>query len=124
MPFSQVVILLDHHSAQIQMLDGAHLEKLTEHRRETRQHGSRVRSEHEFFSDVCDALQVHAEILVLAGRTAEADFKRYVEKHRPALAPRVVGWEIVDHPTPAQALAIARAFFDKHDRMLGRRHVS
>jgi hypothetical protein len=58
----------------------------------------------------------------LGSHTAQADFRRYVDKHRPALAERLVGWETVDHPTPAQALAAARAFFVKFDRMAGRSH--
>jgi stalled ribosome rescue protein Dom34 len=122
MPQSQTVVLIDHHGAQIQHLDDAAVESVREHRHYTRQHASDVRSEHEFFRDVCDALAARAEILVLGSHTAQADFRRYVDKHRPALAEHLVGWETVDQPTPAQALAAARAFFVKFDRMAGRSH--
>jgi len=120
MPQSQAVVLIDHHGAQIQHLDDGRGENVKEHRHYTRQHGSNVRSEHELFSDVCDALAACTEILVLGSHTAQSDFRRYVDKHRSALAERLVGWETVDHPTPAQTLAAARAFFVKFNRMAGR----
>ena len=120
MPHAQAVILIDHHGAHIQHLADAGGETVKEHTHETRQHGSGVRSEHEFFSDVCAALSSFAEILVVGSHTAQADFRRYVDKHRPHLAKHLVGWETVDHPTGPQVLALARAFFEKFDRMAGR----
>ena len=50
---------------------------------------------------------------------AQADFRHYVEKHRTHLAPKIVGWETVDHPSEGQLAALARRFFVKHDRMAG-----
>ena len=35
-----------------------------------------------------------AEVLVAGSHTAQADFRHYVEKHRPEVAQRIVGWEI------------------------------
>ena len=123
MSLSQAVVLIDHHAAHIQHLADARIEAVKEHRHETRQHASGVRSEHDFFRDVCDALAASSEVLVLGSHTAQADFRRYVDKHRPGLAKHLVGWETVDQPTPAQALASARVFFEKFDRMAGRPHV-
>ena len=37
----------------------------------------------------------------------------------PALASHLVGWQPVDHPSEAQLVAQARAFFLKYDRMAG-----
>lgn len=122
MAHSQVVVLLDHHEAHIQHLGDGGGESVKEHRHETRKHASDVRSEHDFFRDVCTALERYTEILVLGSHTAQADFRRYVDKHRPALAKQLVGWETVNHPTPGQVLASARAFFEKFDRMAGRPH--
>lgn len=120
MPHAQAVILIDHHAAHIQRLADAGRETVKEHTHPTRQHGSEVRSEHDFFSDVCAALTSFTEILVVGSHTAQADFRRYVDKHRPQLAKHLVGWETVDHPTPPQVLALARTFFEKFDRMAGR----
>jgi hypothetical protein len=54
---------------------------------------------------------------VTGSHVAQADFRHYVERHRPALAKEIAGWETVDHPSQAQLLAQARKFFVAHDRM-------
>lgn len=115
------VVALDHHQAQVLQFDEAHVrgEKVKERGQHSRQHASGVRTEHEFFAAVCDALDGIAEVLVTGSRTALADFRHYVEKHRPAVAPRIVGYETVDHPTEAQLVALARKFFLRYDRMSG-----
>ena len=83
----------------------------------TTQHKSGVRSEHEFFGAVCDALDGIAQVLVTGTHTALADFRHYVDKHRPHLAKHLVGYEVVDHPTDPQLVALARAFFQRQDRL-------
>ncbi len=89
------------------------------HSHHTRQHHSSVRTEHEFFGEVCDARAGIQEILVAGSTTAQADFRHYVEKHRPALVPQVVGYATVGQPTQAQFVAYARQYFLKYDRMAG-----
>jgi stalled ribosome rescue protein Dom34 len=115
------VVWTDHHNAQVLQFDADQVQaqKLKSHDHHTRQHGSSVRSEHEYFASLCDALAGITEVLLTGPHTALADFKHYVAKHRPALAPHIVGWEPVDHPTDGQLLALARQFFTKFDRMAG-----
>jgi len=115
------VAWIDHHNALVQQFDAdeVHAERLKDHKHYTRQHGSGVRTEHEFFAEVCDALASIPEVLVTGSHTAQADFRHFVEKHRPALGPKLVGWETVDHPTDGQLVALAKRFFAKHDRMRG-----
>jgi hypothetical protein len=55
-----------------------------------------------------------AEVLVAGRHTGIADFRRYVDKHRPLTAARVVGYEVVDHPTEPQLVALARRHFARH----------
>jgi hypothetical protein len=93
--------------------------KLKAHEHDTRQHASGVRSEHEFFGQVCDALAGIREVLVTGSQTALSDFRHYVEKHRPPAALQIVGWESVNHPSENQLVAFARQFFVKHNRMTG-----
>lgn len=121
MALFHAVVWLDHHSAQVLEFDAEHVEasKVKTHTHHTRQHGSSVRSEHEFFAHVCDTLGGVQEILVTGSKTACSDFKHYVEKHRPSLAPRLAGYETVDHPSENQLVALARKFFLKYDRMQG-----
>lgn len=91
--------------------------KIHSHHHYTRQHASTVRTEHEFFGEVCDALDAIAEVLVTGSRTAIADFRHYADKHRPHTAARIVGYEVVDHPSENQLVAAARKYFLAHDRM-------
>ncbi len=123
MPSHHAVVLIDHQHAQVLQFDAEHLQsqKIKAHSHHTRQHGSEVRTEHEFFGQVCDALAGVAEVLVAGSHSAQADFRHYIGKHRPALEKQVVGWETVDHPTEGQLLALAKKHFAKVDGMAGTR---
>lgn len=121
MSLFHAVVWIDHHTAQVLQFDAEHVQaqKVKAHSHHTAQHASGVRTEHEFFGEVCDALAGITEVLVTGSKTAQADFKHYVEKHRAAVAPQIVGYETVDHPTEAQLVAMARKYFVKFDRMAG-----
>ena len=115
------VVWIDHQHAQVLHYDAGsvQVQKIQAHSHQTRQHGSQVRTEHEFFGEVCDSLSNVKEVLVTGAHKAQADFRHYVDKHRAHIAPRIVGWETVDHPSDGQLVALARRFFVKHDRMAG-----
>jgi stalled ribosome rescue protein Dom34 len=115
------VVFVDHQHAQVLQFDAEHVraEKIKAHTHHTKQHGSQVRSEHEFFGHVCDALQGITEVLVTGPRTGIADFRHYAEKHRPQTARHIVAYETVDHPSDRQLVALARQYFLRHDRMTG-----
>ena len=121
MSLFHAVVWTDHKTAQVLQFDAEHVlaQKVRTHTHHTAQHGSTVRSEHEFFGEVCDSLDGVAEILVTGSHTATADFRHYAEKHRPQTAKRIVGYEVVDHPSENQLVAFARKYFLKHDRMQG-----
>lgn len=120
MTLFHAVVWTDHHKAQVLQFDAEHVEahKVKSQETRTRQHGSTVRSEHDFFSELCDAITGTPEVLITGSHTALADFKHYVGKHRPALSPHILGWEPVDHPTQGQLVAFARQYFLKRDRMI------
>ncbi|MFI4931230.1 MAG: hypothetical protein ACHP83_13380 [Burkholderiales bacterium] len=115
------VVWIDHQNAQILQFDPEHVQasKIKAHSHQTRQHGSAVRSEHEYFGAVCDGLAGIPEVLVTGSHQAQADLRHYVEKHRAQLARQIVGYETVDHPSENQLVALARQYFLKHDRMSG-----
>ena len=121
MPLFHAVALVDHHTARVLQFGTEHSDEVTvrEHFRVTPEHASGVRSEHEYFGHVCDALDGVPEVLIAGGHTALADFKHYAIKHRPATAKRITGYEVVDHPTDKQLVALARKSFAKHDAMVG-----
>ena len=115
------VVRIDHQSAQVLQFDAEHVqaEKIKAHTHHTAQHGSTVRTEHEFYAHVADALDGVREVLVVGSGTAPVAFGAYCEKHRPQTASRIVGTEVVDHPTEPQLIALARKYFIAHDRMPG-----
>ena len=115
------VVWLDHQQAQVLQFntDTVQAQTVKSHSHPTKQHGSGVRDEHEFFAAVCDAMAGPTELLVTGGHTTQADFRHYLDKHRPALLPLVKGWQTVDHPTENQLLALARQFFLTFDRTAG-----
>jgi hypothetical protein len=121
MTHSHAVVWTDHHTAKVLQIDDDHTAArvVREHTRHTVQHGSAVRTEHEFFAELCDGLDNAAQVLVTGSHTALADFRHYVEKHRPATAARIVAYDPVDHPTDHQLVALARKYFVEHDRMTG-----
>ncbi|HEX2666867.1 MAG TPA: hypothetical protein VHP13_00680 [Gammaproteobacteria bacterium] len=121
MSLHHAALLIDHQHAQVLQFDAANLQsrKIDAHKHYTRQHGSEVRTEHEFFSEVCDALKGVAEVLVAGPHGAQADFRHYVEKHRPALAKQIKAWETVDHPSEGQLLALAKKHLLKVDKLSG-----
>ena len=122
MPLAHAVLWLDHHHADLIQFNREEVTstKVKDHAHDTRQHHSGVRTQHEFYGKVCDALAGISYVLVAASGNAQSDFRGYVEKHRTAILPQLVGWETVDHPTEGELVALARTFFPGHDRMIGR----
>jgi hypothetical protein len=118
---SHAVVWTDHEAARVLHLESEHVQahKVRASSHYTRQHHSGVRTEHEFLGEVCGALQGFDEVLVTGSRTSVADFRHYAEKHRPHVATQIVGYEVVDHPTDPQLVALARRYFLKFDRMKG-----
>lgn len=115
------VALVDHQSARVLQFSADNVveRKLHEQLHFTRQHASGVRSEHEFFGEVCDALDGIDEVLVVGGHTGLADFRHYVGKHRPLTAKRIAGYDVVDHPTDNQLVPLARQYFVRYEQMGG-----
>ena len=121
MTLSHAVVWTDHHNAKVLQFDDEHTAArvVREHTHPTAQHGSAVRTEHEFYAEVCDELDAVAQVLMTGSHTALADFRHYVDKHRPQTAARIVAFETVDHPSENQLVALARKHFVAHERMAG-----
>ena len=113
------VVHLTHQGAHAIEFDSAssHATDLARHAHATRQHGSAVRSEHEYFGAVCDLLEEFPRVIVAGGRTTLADFRHYVTKHRSHTLDRITAYEVVDHPTDNQLVAVARKRFEAFDRL-------
>jgi stalled ribosome rescue protein Dom34 len=121
MTMFHAVVWIDHQNAQVLQFDAEHVQaqKVKAHTHHTAQHGSNVRTGHEFFGEVCDALAGITEVLVVGPKTGITDFEHYIAKHRTAVTKQVVGYDVVDHPSENQLVALARKYFLKYDRMNG-----
>ena len=126
MALHHAVLLIDHHKAELLQFDAQQMQtqKFKSHSLHHRlqgghRPGGEVRTDHEFFGEVCDALAGMPKVLVAGGHTSQADFRHYVEKHRPHLTKQIVAWDTVDHPSEGQLLALAKKHFDKLDKMAG-----
>jgi stalled ribosome rescue protein Dom34 len=121
MTLFHAVVWIDHQNAQILQFDAEQVQasKVKAHSHPTGQHGSEVRTQHEFFGHVCDALAGIPEVLVVGPRTGLSDFERYLKKHRTETAARVVAFEVSDHLSENQLVALARKVFLRIDRMNG-----
>lgn len=70
-----------------------------------------------YFHEVARAIDDAHDILIVGPSTAKLQFIRYVHQHEPALEPKIVGVETVDHPTDGQIIAYAVKYFKKTDQM-------
>ncbi len=121
MTTTHAVIRIDHKSATVVHFDAEHVQAQTikSQAHYTRQHGSAVRTEHEYYGHVADALAGVPEILVVGPGTAHVEFKSYCDKHRPEVGRHLIGSETIDHPTDPQIIALARKYFLRHDQLAG-----
>ncbi|MGE0714564.1 MAG: translational machinery protein [Alphaproteobacteria bacterium] len=124
------VIWIDHREARVFGFnaDAADRKVLQAHDRHHHLHhgkghlmGRRSPPDHAFLQSALDAVRDASEILVLGPGSAKLELIKHAHEHAPALAERIVGVESADHPTDAQILAHARAYFLKHDRMEAQR---
>jgi hypothetical protein len=117
MSLKHAVAFVDHQLAHVVQFDEEQVvqSKLHAHQTFTGQHHSGVRTEHEFFGRVCDSIDGIAKVLVVGGHQGLADFRHYVDKHRPLTSQHITSYEVVDHPTEKQLVALGRRHFDKID---------
>jgi hypothetical protein len=82
-------------------------------------HGSEVRSLHEFFGEVCDALDCIDEAPVTGSHAVISEFPRLRRDAPSANRSAHRRHEVTDHPSESQLIALARKCSLKHDRMAG-----
>jgi stalled ribosome rescue protein Dom34 len=127
MSVRHVAVWLDHHEARIFHVEGGSFDatQIAAPRHHIHRHPN-VTAEHEhpadaqkYYREIARALEDAEEILVLGPSTAKLELIKHVHKHDPALAPKIVGVETVDHPTDGQIAAYARTYFRAADRTRG-----
>lgn len=120
------VVWLDHAQARILSFNPDDIEatRLLSHPAHRQVHhkagtigAGKAEEDREFFQGITAALDKAGEVLIVGPGTAKLDLIRYLHRHDPALEPKIVGVETVDHPTDHQIVAYARHYFHAADRM-------
>jgi stalled ribosome rescue protein Dom34 len=120
-----VAVWIDQQEAKIYHIDAASTDAtkvaspgphVHRHPTVTAEHNHPADAPH-FYADVVRALQDAQEILIVGPAKAKLELIKYVHKHHPAMEPRIVGVETVDHPSDGQLVAYARRYFHAADRM-------
>lgn len=76
-----------------------------------------VEMEPALMREIAEGLGGAEAILIMGPGKAKTTFKGYLDEHFPELAHRVWDVRASDHPTDAQIVAEARAWFRTQDRM-------
>jgi stalled ribosome rescue protein Dom34 len=112
---NRTVVLLDSQNARVFHLLHRPPEQLKlavpDHHTHPKDHGDA--HSHAFYEAVAQHVKDSDELLVIGHGLGKTHFKTHLETHHPQLAKKVVGYEVVDHPTDAQVLAFAVKYF-KH----------
>jgi stalled ribosome rescue protein Dom34 len=83
--------------------------------------GRRTPEDRHYYEAVVKALGDAREWLIMGPGEAKQEFSKHVAEHEPRLKDRMIGVEAADHPSDAQIVARARAFFKSADRMTPQR---
>ncbi len=83
--------------------------------------GRRTPEDRHYYDAIVAALGEAKAWLVLGPGEAKQEFSKHVAEHAPQLKGRMASVEAADHPSDAQIVARARAFFKAADRMTPQR---
>ncbi len=125
-PHYHAIVRLDHSQARVFSFNPDEVDEMRvlshpPHRQMHHKAGTigsgKSEEDHAFFHTITAALDQAGEVLVVGPGAAKLHFIRYLHRYDPALEPKLVGVETVDHPTDRQVVAYARKYFRAADRM-------
>jgi hypothetical protein len=124
MPHFHAVVFIDHAEARIFSFGTGGVEtkriRPADHEGHLHHKAGSVGSGHahedkHYLTAVADALQPAHEILIVGHGDEKTALAHFIRDHVPALAPRIMGVEALDHPTDPEIVAFARKFFEGKD---------
>jgi stalled ribosome rescue protein Dom34 len=74
-----------------------------------------------FFNAVADAATHAGEVLIAGPGLTSTQLMKHLEAEHPALAKKVVGVMVLDHPTDGELVKFARTYFRRADHMTAQR---
>lgn len=111
------VVWMDQAQAQIVHFNREHAESTQVRSHQQRKARAAHQEDAAYYADIVQALQGSHEILLTGPGGARGHFLHWLQQHRPQLAPAIVASEALDHPSPAQLVALARRFFKHFDQL-------
>lgn len=120
------VVWLDHREAHVIPFNADDADKSILHATDRHQHlhhkdgvvgAGNAPEDVKYFAAIAQSIATAGEILLVGPASAKLQFFKYLQKHAPATAERVVAVETVDHPTDRELVEYARRQFVADDRM-------
>ena len=72
-----------------------------------------------FFNKLSEEIAQVSEILIVGPGSAKTEFVKYMKAHHHTVAQKIVGVEVLDHPSDKEVLAYAKQYFQKIDQLKG-----
>jgi hypothetical protein len=110
------IVWIDHKQAKIFHFNAQDADQLTLHAHHPKL-AEKHHTDENFFHSVAKACADSGEVLITGPARTKLDLVKHIARHDAPLLSRIVGVESADHPTDAQILAHARAYFATHDHM-------
>ncbi len=120
------IVWIDHREAHVIQFNPEDAEASVVHPKSKHEHlhykhgavgPGKVPEDPAYYHSVADAIKDAGEVLIVGPSTAKLALFKYLQKHAPTVAERVVSVETVDHPTDGELLQFARRHFAADDRM-------
>ncbi len=120
------VVWIDHHEARVFHFSPTDVESLVLHPDHPTRHihhkANSIGSGHaaedkDFLHAVAQSVADAGEILVTGPANEKTELVKHIEQHDPQLKKKIIGVELVDHPSDAELVAHARKYFKLTDRM-------
>jgi len=114
------VVWIDHHEARVFHFNSSESNEIVVRPKDPVRHihhkansiGSGHASEDQaYLQSVTDAIADAGAILVTGPANEKTELLNHINKHAPALKPKIKGVEALDHPSDGEILALARKFF-------------
>lgn len=111
------VVWMDASEAHVLMFDREHVEAQRVKSRSHHKHQGKTTHDPDYYPAVAAALAGTHEVLLTGPGTTRDGFRAWCDTHQPAVAKVVVDSIVSDHPSDGQVVALARKYFERHDRM-------
>jgi stalled ribosome rescue protein Dom34 len=121
------VVWIDHREARVFHFSLTDVERLVLHPDHPTKHihhkansmgSGHPPADHEFLHAVVESIADAGAVLITGPANAKTQLVKHIHEHDPHLMKVIAGIETVDHPSDAQLVAHARAYFKAKDQMV------